>query len=441
MADADLRRRYILYMQIHAQAERGGARAGGRGDWGFGTRDPVGAAVELPHQPGESSTPAPEPLIPAIIIRTSPDLRPPLFAFDSSVGGWLFSYAAATLLTGVAILGAWLYKVSLGSGEGTPSVHIAGVDRPQSPPAEAAQDYVGRITGMADCRWADPAAAPPSDTAAVPVGRKYHLASGLMEISYDSGARVILQGPCSYEVDSTAGGFLSLGKLTARVERSEIRNPKSESSNPSSFILHPSSLFTVRTPTAIVTDLGTEFGVEVTGDRRNRVYVFEGRVAVRPAAGKKAKLGDLVLGEGQSAAADANGAVLESPPSREAEGKDSAAQFVRRMPLPAKLGVLDLLDIVAGGDGMGQLREVGIEAATGNKDATFPAPDEYRNTDRRYHRVPWNRLVDGVFIPDGKLGPVQLDSAGHSYALPATTGQMNGPIWRGRRRSRRSMPP
>ncbi len=40
LADADLRRRYILYMQIHAQAERGGARAGGIGDWGFGTRDP-----------------------------------------------------------------------------------------------------------------------------------------------------------------------------------------------------------------------------------------------------------------------------------------------------------------------------------------------------------------------------------------------------------------
>ncbi len=70
---------------------------------------------------------------------------------------------------------------------------------------------------MADCRWADPADAPPSirppsPWAAIP------LASGLVEISYDSGAEVILQGPCTYEVDSPAGGFLSLGKLTARVE-------------------------------------------------------------------------------------------------------------------------------------------------------------------------------------------------------------------------------
>ena len=34
-----------------------------------------------------------------------------------------------------------------------------------------------------------------------------------MEITYDTGAKVILQGPATYEVDSTNGGFLSLGKL------------------------------------------------------------------------------------------------------------------------------------------------------------------------------------------------------------------------------------
>jgi len=38
-----------------------------------------------------------------------------------------------------------------------------------------------------------------------PPGRKYELDAGLMEISYASGAKVILQGPCRYEVDSAAG--------------------------------------------------------------------------------------------------------------------------------------------------------------------------------------------------------------------------------------------
>ena len=40
-----------------------------------------------------------------------------------------------------------------------------------------------------------------------------------MEITYDTGARVILQGPVTYEVESKDGGFLSLGKLTARLEK------------------------------------------------------------------------------------------------------------------------------------------------------------------------------------------------------------------------------
>ena len=72
-----------------------------------------------------------------------------------------------------------------------------------------------------------------------------------MEITYDSGAKVILQGPCTYEVESARGGFLSLGKLTARVEKgggrgkAEIRNQKSEiRSNPHS----PLSLIPFRRP-------------------------------------------------------------------------------------------------------------------------------------------------------------------------------------------------
>ena len=85
-----------------------------------------------------------------------------------------------------------------------------------------------------------------------------------MEITYDTGAKVILQGPVTYEVESAAGGYLSLGKLTARVEKkaeggSPIPNPQS---------LIPNPLFAVRTPTATVTDLGTEFGVEVQRDQR-----------------------------------------------------------------------------------------------------------------------------------------------------------------------------
>ena len=43
----------------------------------------------------------------------------------------------------------------------------------------------------------------------------------------------------------------------------------------------PSPLFSVRTPTAIVTDLGTEFGVEVDKLGATQSHVFRGKIALR----------------------------------------------------------------------------------------------------------------------------------------------------------------
>jgi hypothetical protein len=72
---------------------------------------------------------------------------------------------------------------------------------------------VGRATAIADCQWAK-GFVPLLVNEAVPVGREVRLASGLLEITYDSGAKVILQGPVTYEVESAAGGLLSVGKLS-----------------------------------------------------------------------------------------------------------------------------------------------------------------------------------------------------------------------------------
>ena len=87
---------------------------------------------------------------------------------------------------------------------------------------------------------------------------------GCWKSAMTRGAKVILQGPCTYEVESARGGFLSLGKLTA--QGGEEGQGVGSRRNPKSLIPHPTihyPLFSVRTPTAVVTDLGTEFGVEV----------------------------------------------------------------------------------------------------------------------------------------------------------------------------------
>ena len=162
------------------------------------------------------------PTAPRITIQTTPPA--PWFSLQSPLAAGAFSYAAAVVIIAVMLLGAWAYKISHYD-------QFVGNDRESSPSVDFRHQtpemvFVGRVTGMKDCRWADP------DTAtylgsSVPLDRRYALSAGLLEISYDSGARVILAGPCTYQVESRAGGYLAKGQLTARVEK-RVRGQRSE---------------------------------------------------------------------------------------------------------------------------------------------------------------------------------------------------------------------
>ena len=122
--------------------------------------------------------------------------------------------------------------------------------------------------------------------------------------------------------------------------KSEIRNPKSEISNPQSLI--PNPLFSVRTPTAVVTDLGTEFGVEVDNSGATLSHVFRGKVEVRPAgtgnssspqeSGTERRNRAVQLGVGESARADIVGGIVKITRGVDARGVSSAAVFAQQMP-------------------------------------------------------------------------------------------------------------
>jgi hypothetical protein len=214
--------------------------------------------------------------------------------------GWPVAYLVATVALAVGLAIGALVHVS----------DTADVVRHSAPLPRLRADrhtVVGQITAMVDCAWSDP------NTMAivgayVPLGRKYALASGLLEITYDTGAKVILQAPVTYEVESPTGGYLAVGKLTARLDsHSEISNLKSQIRNPQSPDLCPltSDLFAIRTPTATITDLGTEFGVTVDRDGNNEVEVLQGEVRLQwPAAGSGSPR-EMHLGAGRSVRVDA----------------------------------------------------------------------------------------------------------------------------------------
>ena len=121
---------------------------------------------------------------------------------------------------------------------------------------------VARLTATVDADWSD-ADAPPTAGAGLAPGRKLQLDRGLAEIAFDSGARVILQGPAQFEVSSRGRGFLHAGCLTANVPPDAVG-------------------FSIRTPTATVVDMGTDFGLVVDPDGPSEIHVFRGAVEVQP---------------------------------------------------------------------------------------------------------------------------------------------------------------
>jgi hypothetical protein len=175
--------------------------------------------------------------------------------------GWPAAYLVATVIFGVGLLIGASTHVSRHDGVASISPPTAA-GHPIEPLVKT--NVVGRITGMIDCKWVDDAEVA-INGAPVSLGHKYALVSGLMEITYDTGAKVTLQGPVTYAVESKNGGFLPIGKLTGKVEVDAAKG------------------FSVRTPTATVTDLGTVFGIDVQRSGQVDVCVHSGRVTIQGA--------------------------------------------------------------------------------------------------------------------------------------------------------------
>ena len=189
-----------------------------------------------------------------------------------------------------------------------PSTMTQIIDKPNA-------EYVAHITAIVDVKWKkeglgirgqglDAAENQelqiPNPRSLVAMGDRFALSAGLVEITYNTGAKVILQGPATYTVESRDGGYLSLGKLTATLEKKgDARDGRKLDSNPQSLISNSSlstihyPLFTIKTPTATVTDLGTEFGVEVKESGVTSAHVFRGVVEVQP-TGKNGRRGQAV---------------------------------------------------------------------------------------------------------------------------------------------------
>ena len=174
------------------------------------------------------------------------------------LGGVPLAYLTAALLAGAGILAAWAWNPPGERG-------VASLARGIAQPAGGSvvkSPVVGKITKLVGGDWRGQMAV----GAEVHSDQQFLVSGGLLEISYNSGARVILEGPAAFGVDSANSGLLQLGKAT-------VCTPK----------VTDRPLFCVRSQTAVVTGRGDcQFGLDVDRSGASHVCVFRGRVEFHP---------------------------------------------------------------------------------------------------------------------------------------------------------------
>lgn len=121
---------------------------------------------------------------------------------------------------------------------------------------------VARVTGVVNCQWPDGEAELKFGDQLTP-GQHLRLSRGLIQLTFDTGAKVVVEGPADFSTTAPTEAVLSHGKIAAAVPRFARG-------------------YTILTPTAEVVDLGTEFGVDVDQSGASQVHVFDGDVVARP---------------------------------------------------------------------------------------------------------------------------------------------------------------
>jgi ferric-dicitrate binding protein FerR (iron transport regulator) len=183
----------------------------------------------------------------------APEPRPVLGNERPARGLWwtVGSLAAAAML----MLGVWFGRHAMRNSADALAFHDLS-DRSEMSDLD---DVVAHLSASLEGKWKGAALAAGEE---LHRGQQLQLASGLVEIAFDSGAVVTLEGPAALQLTSAWEAVLHRGTLKAQVPKEAIG-------------------FRVSNPAVEVVDLGTEFSM-VTDDRgATEVFVLKGSVETR----------------------------------------------------------------------------------------------------------------------------------------------------------------
>ena len=151
-----------------------------------------------------------------------------------------------------------------GIGALAASVAVALLFKPSgsAPTAPTEDTSVAWLTGAKDARWANAAAAPETGDS-LERGQRLELQAGVAEVTFDSGARVVLEGPASLDVESAWSAALRSGTATASAPAQAVG-------------------FRVANPAVAVTSLGGEVRIEADRTGTAEVVSLEGSAEAMP---------------------------------------------------------------------------------------------------------------------------------------------------------------
>jgi len=143
----------------------------------------------------------------------------------------------------------------------------------------ATSSAVAMLTRTVDARWSPKTQSPRVGSALEP--GSLQLESGLAQVVFYSGARLVIEGPVELRLVSPNEAVCVSGRVLAEV-------PK------------PARGFRLKTGQLSVVDLGTSFGIDASRSR-TEVHVFKGKVELQPG-----RAGEQSLAEGQAALVQGN---------------------------------------------------------------------------------------------------------------------------------------
>ena len=285
----------------------------------------------------------------------------------------------ASLVTAIASLAAMVFLIVF--------AHFAPVSK---------NTEVATLTDSLNAQWADGS----STLAGTRMATSYTpllLKEGIVQLRFDNNTHVVIEAPAEFHIIADDQVKLIYGKLFARVPKNAIG-------------------FTVSSRETKIVDLGTEFGLSADSHGDLELHVLDGKTLLF--AEDKAGVTSMEVDAGSAKKVTLWKTISDIPCNKKVFARriDSRQNLVWR-----GQKMLDMTDMVTGGDGRGITRGLGkLSLLTGQRTGDLYVGS--MDTNPGFQPAPAMPFVDGVFIPDQGVSEVVSSTGLRFEHCPDTSG-------------------